>query len=168
ERGRRDRVRREDAQREPLRQALVLELPGRQRASDQQALERAVSHDVLLARGGAVSSPLRPTAPGGRSGAGRTTARERAFCRTCALWSRTADIGHNGRPQGGHCMRFPARTFAAVVTVATAAVPLIAAEAPSAGAAPTWAPAATAAIHPGVQTFTNGAQCTANLVLYDA
>ncbi|HVV36390.1 MAG TPA: hypothetical protein VHC63_07275 [Acidimicrobiales bacterium] len=27
-----------------------------------------------------------------------------------------------------------------------------------------WAPAASAAIHPGVQTFTNGAQCTANFV----
>jgi hypothetical protein len=36
--------------------------------------------------------------------------------------------------------------------------------APTAGAAPTWAPAATAAIHPGVQVFTNGAQCTANFV----
>jgi len=28
----------------------------------------------------------------------------------------------------------------------------------------TWGPAATATIHPGVQTFTNGAQCTANFV----
>jgi hypothetical protein len=27
-----------------------------------------------------------------------------------------------------------------------------------------WAPAATATIHPGVQTFTNGAQCTANFI----
>src|SRR4051794_37069939 len=35
-------------------------------------------------------------------------------------------------------------------------------------AAPTWAPAATAPVHPGVQTFTNGAQCTANFVFYDA
>ena len=31
----------------------------------------------------------------------------------------------------------------------------------------TWAPAATAAIHPGVQTFTAGAQCTANFVFTD-
>jgi hypothetical protein len=34
-------------------------------------------------------------------------------------------------------------------------------------AAPTahaWAPAATAPVHPGVMTFTNGAQCTANFV----
>jgi hypothetical protein len=29
--------------------------------------------------------------------------------------------------------------------------------APAASAAPTWAPAATAPIHPGVQTFTGGA-----------
>ncbi|MDQ1435325.1 MAG: hypothetical protein QOF59_2141, partial [Actinomycetota bacterium] len=36
-----------------------------------------------------------------------------------------------------------------------------------AGAAPTWAPAATATIHPGVQVFTNGAQCTANFVYTD-
>jgi hypothetical protein len=30
-----------------------------------------------------------------------------------------------------------------------------------------WAPAASAAIHPGVQTFTDGAQCTANFVFSD-
>ena len=33
-----------------------------------------------------------------------------------------------------------------------------------AAAAPTWAPAATAPIRPGVQTITAGAQCTANFV----
>ena len=38
----------------------------------------------------------------------------------------------------------------------------------AASAAPTWAPAASATIHPGVQTFTAGAQCTANFVFYDA
>jgi len=32
---------------------------------------------------------------------------------------------------------------------------------------PSWAPAASAAIHPGVQTFTNGGQCTANFVFTD-
>jgi hypothetical protein len=37
-----------------------------------------------------------------------------------------------------------------------------------AAAAPGWAPASSAAIHPGVQTFTDGAQCTANFVFYDA
>ena len=65
-------------------------------------------------------------------------------------------------------MRVLARTFAAVVTCATAAVPLVAAQAPPAAAAPTWAPAATASIHPGVQTVTAGAQCTANFVFFDA
>src|SRR5436305_9005232 len=34
--------------------------------------------------------------------------------------------------------------------------------------APTWAPAATAAVHPGVQTDTKGAQCTANFIYFDA
>jgi hypothetical protein len=65
-------------------------------------------------------------------------------------------------------MRLLARTFAAVVTCATAAVPLVAAQAPPAAAASTWAPAATAPIHPGVQTITAGAQCTANFVFFDA
>ena len=32
----------------------------------------------------------------------------------------------------------------------------------------TWAPAATASVHPGVQTDTQGAQCTANFVYLDA
>jgi hypothetical protein len=34
----------------------------------------------------------------------------------------------------------------------------------SATAVPTWAPAGSATIHPGVMTFTAGAQCTANFV----
>lgn len=34
-------------------------------------------------------------------------------------------------------------------------------------AAPTWAPADSATVHPGVQTFTEGAQCTANFVFWD-
>ena len=36
-----------------------------------------------------------------------------------------------------------------------------------AGADPAWAPAASAAIHPGVQTHTEGAQCTSNFVFTD-
>ncbi|MEA2436688.1 MAG: hypothetical protein QOF65_1244 [Thermoleophilaceae bacterium] len=36
-----------------------------------------------------------------------------------------------------------------------------------AGSASAWAPAATAPIHPGVQTFTAGGQCTANFVYSD-
>ena len=39
--------------------------------------------------------------------------------------------------------------------------------APQASAAPTWAPAATAAIHPGTMMYTEGAQCTANFVYTD-
>jgi hypothetical protein len=38
---------------------------------------------------------------------------------------------------------------------------------PVASAAPAWAPASSAAIHPGVQLFTNGAQCTANFIFTD-
>lgn len=38
----------------------------------------------------------------------------------------------------------------------------------SGSAAPIWAPAATAAIHPGVQTLTAGGQCTANFIFTDA
>src|SRR5882757_2554059 len=34
--------------------------------------------------------------------------------------------------------------------------------------APTWAPAASATVHPGVQTVTSGGQCTANFVFYDS
>jgi hypothetical protein len=65
-------------------------------------------------------------------------------------------------------MKLLARVFAAAVTCATVALPLVAADAPSASAAPTWAPAATATIHPGVQTITAGGQCTANFVFFDA
>jgi hypothetical protein len=36
-----------------------------------------------------------------------------------------------------------------------------------ASTASAWAPAASAAVHPGVQTFTNGAQCTANFIYTD-
>jgi hypothetical protein len=37
----------------------------------------------------------------------------------------------------------------------------------SASAAPQWAPAATATIHPGTMMYTDGAQCTANFVYTD-
>jgi hypothetical protein len=51
------------------------------------------------------------------------------------------------------------RLFAAIAALAALAL------APSAASA--WAPAATATVHPGVQTFTDGAQCTANFVFTD-
>ncbi|HET7719788.1 MAG TPA: S1C family serine protease [Acidimicrobiales bacterium] len=40
--------------------------------------------------------------------------------------------------------------------------------APDARADPTWAPADRATIHPGVQTYTAGAQCTANFIFTNA
>jgi hypothetical protein len=52
------------------------------------------------------------------------------------------------------------RVFILAAAVAMALFPAI----PQATAAPTWAPAATATIHPGVQTVTAGVQCTANFV----
>src|SRR3954462_13704959 len=60
-------------------------------------------------------------------------------------------------------MKTVART---VILIALVAVSIVIPSAPEASAGPTWAPAATAAIHPGVQTFTAGAQCTANFVFY--
>jgi hypothetical protein len=39
--------------------------------------------------------------------------------------------------------------------------------APQANAAPSWAPATTAKIHPGTMMYTDGAQCTANFVFTD-
>jgi hypothetical protein len=62
------------------------------------------------------------------------------------------------------------RRLLAVLTLLTA---LVAGAAPSADAAPSasatashvpWAPAGDATIHPGVQMYTSGAQCTANFV----
>jgi hypothetical protein len=38
----------------------------------------------------------------------------------------------------------------------------------SASAAPSWAPAASAPIHPGVNTDTQGGSCTSNFIFYDA
>jgi hypothetical protein len=62
------------------------------------------------------------------------------------------------------------RTFRRYVLLAAliCPIPLVAATATAAGAVPTWAPASTAPVHPGVQTDTNGGQCTANFVFYDA
>src|SRR4051794_23910593 len=66
--------------------------------------------------------------------------------------------------QGG----FSLKQFHRAVALSAAAFIVVLAFAASASAAPTWAPAASASIHPGVQVFTDGAQCTANFVYYDA
>jgi hypothetical protein len=58
------------------------------------------------------------------------------------------------------------RTFAGVAALIVGTLG-IAGTAGTADAAPTWAPAATATIHPGVQMVTEGAQCTANFIFSD-
>jgi hypothetical protein len=55
-----------------------------------------------------------------------------------------------------------------VAAFAVVAVALMMAFAGTASADPAWAPAASAPVHPGVQTYTEGAQCTANFVYFDA
>jgi hypothetical protein len=57
-------------------------------------------------------------------------------------------------------MRIPTAA-AAIAVVASLAL------AGTASAEPAWAPADGAAIHPGVQTVTEGAQCTSNFVFFD-
>ncbi|HSE70251.1 MAG TPA: hypothetical protein VLA97_05800 [Nocardioidaceae bacterium] len=59
------------------------------------------------------------------------------------------------------------RKLASVAAGAVVAVAGAAATVSPAQAAPTWAPAETATIHPGVQMYTDGAQCTANFVYTD-
>jgi hypothetical protein len=51
-----------------------------------------------------------------------------------------------------------------VIAVILGALTMTVGLVPTAGSEPVWAPAATATIHPGVQMFTDGAQCTANFI----
>lgn len=63
------------------------------------------------------------------------------------------------------------KTVSALALGATAALGVTLAVTPvgaASAAAPTFAPAATATITPGVQMYTDGAQCTANFVFSDA
>ncbi|WP_028473230.1 hypothetical protein [Nocardioides alkalitolerans] len=63
------------------------------------------------------------------------------------------------------------RTLAglAATTLVSALAVTVASSAPASAAPRTdWAPADSAAIHPGVQMYTDGAQCTANFVFTDA
>lgn len=59
------------------------------------------------------------------------------------------------------------RTPALLVPLATACLATAFGLSTPATAAPAWAPAATAPVHPGVMTYTGGAQCTANFVFTD-
>lgn len=60
-------------------------------------------------------------------------------------------------------------TIARRTALTLALVALLFPLAPAVGdSIPQWAPAATATVHPGVQTFTEGGQCTANFVFFDA
>ncbi len=61
-----------------------------------------------------------------------------------------------------------ARFRPVAVAAVTAGLVATALTGPSAQAALSWAPAATAKIHPGVQMYTAGAQCTGNFVFTDA
>ena len=60
------------------------------------------------------------------------------------------------------------RAVAVVAVVASALLGAAAVTTAPAQAAPQWAPAATAKIHPGTMMYTAGAQCTANFVYTDA
>jgi hypothetical protein len=60
------------------------------------------------------------------------------------------------------------RGVAVLAVVASALLGAAAVTAAPAQAAPQWAPAATAKIHPGTMMYTAGAQCTANFVYTDA
>ena len=60
-----------------------------------------------------------------------------------------------------------ARTLLAVGATTALTAATIAATSGTSSAAPTWAPADSATIHPGVQMYTEGAQCTANFVFTD-
>src|SRR3954454_21185918 len=59
------------------------------------------------------------------------------------------------------------RTLLATLAAACIAVAGLVASTGTAQAAPSWAPAGTALIHPGTMMYTEGAQCTANFVYTD-
>src|SRR4051812_2193790 len=55
-----------------------------------------------------------------------------------------------------------------ICRAAAIAAGVLAVAAPGAAADPTWAPASTATVHPGVNTTTDGSSCTANFIYFDA
>lgn len=82
-------------------------------------------------------------------------------------------VRHSERPARRPALGALAAGGALLLGTALATAAPAAATAPNAArttaaaAAPTWAPADKATIHPGVQMYTNGAQCTANFVYTD-
>ncbi len=60
----------------------------------------------------------------------------------------------------------PARAAVVLTSLVLAAATVFLPQ-PAAAAGPDWVPAAQASIHPGVETITSGAQCTANFVFTD-
>jgi hypothetical protein len=60
----------------------------------------------------------------------------------------------------------PSRPFSDI-TLALALTGALIGLSSQATTAATWAPAGSATVHPGVQTYTNGAQCTANFIFVD-
>jgi hypothetical protein len=62
----------------------------------------------------------------------------------------------------------PRRAVTVLAVLASALLGAAAVTTAPAQAAPQWAPAATAKIHPGTMMYTQGAQCTANFVFTDA
>ena len=65
-------------------------------------------------------------------------------------------------------LRRPLRRSLRIVFAGTIAAGAALLTGPAASAEPVWAPADSAALHPGVQTYTGGGQCTANFVFTDA
>src|SRR3954465_2892617 len=63
-------------------------------------------------------------------------------------------------------MRLSRTLMASAATALLAGVSLVASTG-TAQAAPSWAPADSALIHPGTMMYTDGAQCTANFVYTD-
>jgi hypothetical protein len=55
-----------------------------------------------------------------------------------------------------------------LAAAAVAAAACLSAATGTAIAEPAWAPAGSATVHPGVQTFTEGGQCTSNFIFFDA
>lgn len=70
---------------------------------------------------------------------------------------------HHQFPAPSLMRAVPVHRLILSLALMVSAVPLGALPSP-ASAAPRWAPASSALIHPGVQMFTHGAQCTANFI----